>query len=463
MSLVRSDLVQISVLHRHGARQEPVEVNGAMSWSKADLTAGGVAMALQLGASLAARYSSLLNQSTNSVESQSTDISRTVRTGLGVRLALSNEAPTAIPYLAHVAPMSSDFMLAFSSNYPSAAIASDYWNSFKEDNAQYAAAILGASGINVLVSHFGEWCRASLVECALLAEDCAQCRISNGGISSDLLALFPQLRQLQMMNNKFLFGRNSSSPLYGAGSVGYLLASKWVNDAAAAQATTTRVLHYSAHDNTIVGLLSAVGAIDIDDNQELWVPRFAQTIVLETWSDGTVSLVEVHPQNYTFGSDFSMGEFTPLNMSCMLPSGMIVRVPSCSIIDLARYIEHASAPTAPAIVGGSVSPQCWLPAEFSNRCTVESTSALCATYRMRCPTSCTNADVASVLSLVTGTCLTFLDPHFSAAAAASLSSAAAAVVGGVVIGRLIYLFVAMEERLHPEGKGYMDNIEQSEE
>jgi hypothetical protein len=452
-------IVQISVLHRHGARQEPVEVQGSMSWANADLTAAGVKMSQQLGRALTERYGPLINLSHNFVVSQATDLSRTVRTGVGMRLHLGDES-TNIPFVAHESPMTKDYMLAFSSNFPSTHVASSYWSQLKNNN-DLAASILGEANVNVLVSYFGAWCLKAVMECALLAEDCVQCRISNGGLETELLEMFPLLQQLQMRNNKFLFGRNESSPFFEAGSPGYLLASKWLSDAslAVAGSISTTLFHYSAHDNTVVGLLSALGAIDINtDDIALWVPRFTQTVVIEVRADGTVTLLQGRPNDYSQDSNFSFSAFTDLNMSCTLPSGSIVRNASCSISNVARFLEQASAPTASSIVSGHTTAPCWLPSEYASMCTIDDTSSVCAAYRIQCPTTCTNQDVASVLCVTTGECLTFLSPNFGSYAVASLSSAAAAIVGGIIVGRLIFLFVALEERAHPEEKSYMDNV-----
>ncbi|CUG43711.1 membrane-bound acid phosphatase, putative [Bodo saltans] len=456
-------LVQIAVLHRHGARQEPIEVGGSMSWANADLTGAGVVMSQQLGKALTMRYGSLINMSQHNVVSQSTDISRTIRTGVGLRMSLGlPDEITTVPFVSHVAPMTEDFMLAFSSNFPSSPVASSYWSQFKNNNS-LASSLLGQTNVGTLARFFGAWCYDSVMECALLAEDCVQCRISNGGVEEELLEMFPLLQQLQMMNNKYLFGRNDSSPFAEAGSPGYLLASKWLSDATLAVSgnTTTTVFHYSAHDNTVVGLLSALGVLDIDSDNDLtlWVPRFTQTIIMEIRADGLVTLRQGSPQNYSYGSNFSFRAFLPVNMTCMLPSGSIVMNSSCAIQDVVRFVQQKSAPTAAAIVSGLTPTQCWLPNEYANICSIDDATSMCAAYRIRCPMTCTNQDVGSVLSVVSGECLTFLAPDFGASAVASLTSAAAAIVGGIVIGRLIFLFVAMEERTYPEEKGYMDNID----
>lgn len=446
-----SPILQVNVLHRHGARQEGKYVNGQLNFNDAELTKAGAEMATQLGVALRLRYQSMLDigKTPMQLQARSTDMARTIQTGYGAVSAASN---STIPFITHV-PLAKDFLLAFADNFPSRILTANYWLRVSQMD-DVAAALLGSAGVDTLSSLFGAWCHEHVMLCALYAEDVAQCRFSNGGLNESLWLLFPKLLQLQRMNYKWKFGVNASSPFFPAGAVGYSIANQFLENAAEAVAqwsaageASTKWYHYSAHDNTVVGLYAALGAVTLDSDSALWVPRFAETVVMEVYGNGTAAFFRGLP-NETFNSGHSFGPFEPLPVACEAEDGTVTNSYTCGIADVLRFVRRC-APTAVEVVRGDTSAACWLPSEYAGLCNAvdSSPSPLCATYRSGCPLSCSVIVSDSVLDVASDyTCWTFVSVTFSDNAASSLLSAFGSLFVGLALGNLIKKIVVYEER-----------------
>lgn len=564
-------LLQIQILHRHGARLPPRIVDGSLTWSEATLTDAGEQMGLQLGVALRERYASFLTQlfSTNGSSpeaespalfvpapsstfptsavgpistqplfaSRSTQISRTIQTGLamlstftGLEVPQSNNTSSSspswqlqdanqLPYLDHMSPMSSDFLLAFASNFPARQLtAASYWKTFfNNSDGKVETALGGPAEVAKLQALFPEVCASQgLVMCALYAEDLAQCQFSNGGIPQELLELFPGLLRLQMELNQMTLGfdknnssSSSSAPFAPAGAVGYPLASRMLTNAREVldqfqtpmdDYRSTQLLHYSAHDNTIVGLWAALGILrNGDPNTTLWVPRFAQTVILELYTDGNVSFVWGLPE-LAAGSSFSfdpLHRFEALELQCQRAAAtgeeaVVYRATECPLQELIAFVEEYSSPTDPWVraqsssltsssllssslqssssgssSGAAAAAACYVPpAMYQELCGTgqdQTVSHACRTYRQACPLVACGP--AAVLNLTDGNCWPLpvkpSKPSFGAVAAPALCSAAGAMIFGLFLGVLLRKWLPKEDTEHP-GKEVQVLIQESQ-
>jgi len=210
----------------------------------------------------------------------------------------------------------------------------------------------------------------------------------------------------------------------------------------------------------IIFLYSAFGSLSLPEtdqsNSSMWVPQFAETLLVEVYANGTVSFLRGLP-NESFGSGFAFS-FTPLRVGCG-SSGKIFSS-SCSLDDVEAYLTMNAAPTSRDITEGTVTSECWLPNEFQRLCNSADTtpSSLCYAYRMSCHQACAfSIKPKSVLDLVTGTCWSFVPDTFDDHASPAVGAACGALVAGIVIGRLIRWIVDYEDRVHPDDEGYLES------
>ena len=452
-------LVQLSFVHRHGARLEPLLIDGSLTWHFADLTPAGAAMGYNLGTKLRERYSTFIPSTLQNEGSsptyvvQSTEVGRTIQT---CQAALKSLFNTTLAYIPHE-PIGTDYLLAFPGNYPSNVLESEWFNAVTMDN-NIAPLYLNSTDMAFLTSVFGSWCPSEPTLCALLGEDVGQCRRANGGMTPYFLNLFEtKLMPMQMIQNKWQFGFNASSPYAAIGSTGYPIMSKILSDATAklrssSSATLPRVFHYSAHDNTVIGAFNTLGAARLEDeNAHIWVPKFAQTLLVETFDDGTVDFLWMKP-NETAGSGFFFPDPTPLIVMCIASNGTQYFDSSCPLDDAFRFV-NASRPDMAVISSyrGGNNPYCWLSPTDRATCDMINVvpSPECQQYRMSCPEVACDPESA-VLDEENGyTCTSFATKHsFSQYAPGSLGSAAAALVFGSIAGVGIAKY--MERAPHEE-------------
>ena len=436
---------QLIFLHRHGARLEPQLKGGGFTWAHADLTTAGKEMGRQLGYFLLRRYPHLLQHAhlnDSSYVVQSTEVARTVQTALSVLSVLFPSDPT--PMVPHT-PRDRDFLLAFNGNYPSTIVRRAWHNAINMEN-RIADQYINSSDLSLLSSTVGFDCTGSSMLCALLGEDIAQCRRSNGGMTPELLTLFEtKLETLQMIRNKYIFGFNSTGPYRPAGSVGHKLASRMLSDAKAwinGSNRQTRVYQYSAHDDTVVGLLNTLGAATFDSyDVHLWVPKFTQTVLFEVFeADQSMQFYLTMP-NETHGSGYRFEDHPlPLRVGCVLSNGSTVHASRCSIDGVARFIAR-SAPTVP-------DGECYLSAEdaatLCNPTMVGGpVSVWCQIYRSMCPSYACSASSSLTLDSQRGICVpsysgasTTMTP-FSGHIGLYIGVVLASIVVGLLVGVLI--------------------------
>lgn len=461
------ELVQIAFVHRHGARQVGQFYDAGnntidMTWEHSDLTPAGAQMAVNLGTFMRTNYASFIPAVWDqfSYVAQSTDISRTIQTGVGVMRGLFGNSSTNVPFLSHE-PQAVDYMMYFSSNIPNHIVREDSVYMPWKHNDDLAKTILTDLDVQVMVEAFGDWCNDEIMECALYAEDFAQCQISNGVLSAPLTGIFPRLQQLQMLQNKVWFAFNSSSEYAVAGSIGYPLANKWMTDGYAAIAAYTanggaltsaapRVFHYSAHDNTIAGLLATLGNVSFEtENVDMWVPRFAQVVIAEFYSDSTVTFKWSKPQM----ESTTTHEYLPmmdLYVSCM-SNASNYSSSSCPLDDVWRFI-NTTAPLVP-------NAPCYLSPRDQSICTQlgnDAVSAACQTYRTLCPAEACLFHEDSVLDEADNAelCLPFVyPPAFRDNAAPSIISSVVGFFVGIMLGLGIEFLLSFAQ----QGKDYLED------
>jgi hypothetical protein len=407
-------------------------------------------MGFNLGLKLRQRYAGLIPTTLDSsYVVQTTEVGRTIQTCEAVLRALFN---TTLEFIPH-SPIATDYLLAFPGNYPSNVLFSSRFNSVMLNNS-VAAQFLNASDLDFLASMFGSWCYDEPTLCGLLGEDVGQCTRSNGptAMSPAYLQLFEEkLVPMQVISNKWNFGFDPSSPYAPIGSTGYPIMSEILRHATErlAQGTgegdggaTRNVFHYSAHDNTVIGAFNTIGAAQLNDtNGHIWVPKFAQTLLVETYDDGFVDFYWMKP-NETFGSGFFFPDPTPLTVRCTTAGGTVYSATSCLLADAFRFV-NSSQPMMDVISAyrGGSNPYCWL-AEGADRERCGAVDAMpsteCQQYRAACPeVACDPA--TAVLDISSGyICVSFAERHhFSEYAAGSIAAGVGALVLGTIIGMAI--------------------------
>ena len=431
-----SPVVQVSLLHRDGARQEAMLVDGELSWSECALTTSGMIMSQNLGRFLRQRYDSFLPTVYDSDEiiMQSSESGRCLQTAVGVWSTLFESTPnSSAPFIFHT-PKEVDYVLDFYGALPSSAIRSPYFqNFFHQFNALAAESV----NLTTLQSLFGsDICNPSnAMYCATYAQDVWQCRNSNQAfVDPRLDNMSSRLLQMQTKHNEYDFFNSTATPsgYRSVGSLGFPLAHRFLSEARRAlDNSSTALLHqYSAHDNTVVGLALALGAISVGDGQvDHWVPRFTHTIGMDTFANGTVSFWWAAPQEkYSSGFEFPE-EATPLIVQCL---GTASPTPyyssSCSLDDVHRFLEQSAAPS-------TSSPECYLDAVDGMKCSNEAPGdTSCASYRLACPAAACAFNPDSVLDRTSARCLSFGD---SPSPETNLKIAGPAAVGAFISGIFI--------------------------
>ena len=479
-------LVHVSVLHRHGARMAPVFEGGQLTWAYAMLTAPGAVMARRLGDALRARYVGTrvlpvvlpAEHEEIAVRSRSTGVARTVQTAFGVRRRLvrvaaggpagdDDGAVANVPMVHHRAA-AADTLLRFPGSWPSWGLRGRRWLAFTADNAR-ATAVLGAAGVATLVAELSPLyppCADQLMNCALLGQDVAQCRRSNGGLSAALASIYPQLETIQRLSVQTTFHydpTNATAPDHAAGAYGHPLLAAWAADAATAVSryeagapplddAFAPLRHYSAHDTTLSGVLLALGNATFAGTaagDALWVPTFGQAIVAETYADRTMAFVLL-TNSQTAATNFSYTA-QPLLVACAtnadpaVPRAAIAveQRAACPVGNFSAALRRFAA-TVPR-------PECFLSPADAALCrggagggggaaathAPADVRAACAAWRRRCPTEACAAGAFVDAATADAACVPLPAPLRAArfvgavAAGAVVCAAVGAAVGAV--------------------------------
>lgn len=444
-------LLQAALLHRHGARTEPLVTDHGLNWDICVLSSSGVEMALSLGRFTRQRYGSFLPSEYDmyQIESRTTDFERTIRTGVGVLRGMY-DGINDIPYLTHK-PQDLDFLLSYYYSWPSAVLGTYYIRGYNTRNNNVTLSYFPQEKLDVIGQQLNcpNLCRENQTLCALLGEDVSTCRLSNGGLSEELSGLFPQLFEAQERSNAFLYLYNESSLYWrNTGPYGRLLAVDVFNAFNATLATGAspavgKFLQYSAHDVTIYGLFVALGVVTPDTVAELvLVPNFASAVYLDLYDDGNVS-ISFYECNQSYGSGFPYENPTPVQMGCMpLPSAVPVDVyyaAECPLQHFKNFVDLK----APQWSVDPQKPYCYAdPADLvANHCERDSEargSDSCALYRTICPEYACETSKGYVLNRTSMQCQRmFLPAGAQRSAHPPSAKKSAGWYAGVVIASLL--------------------------
>ncbi|KAH9599619.1 Histidine phosphatase superfamily [Trypanosoma melophagium] len=428
---------QLSFVHHHGARDEPLVVDGNLVWDYAQLTPNGEKMMVNLGKLLRRVYGDFMPSfDPNVYDLLSGDSDRCIRSAYGVAQAFFKEGSDFVPRVKYD-PLDSDWLMEFNYNFPNI-IARPEWYYSYQNNDTLARTMLSEDDILTLANEFGDWCLKTPMLCALFATDAIQCRISNTNKTSERLRdLFEEkLLPIQYGNSKHMYAFHPTDPYAVTGAPAYDLAAKMLNDA---EEGKKKVYHYSAHDSTVLGLINTFGGIQLDDMDKKWFPRFGAVLTLTTYTDGNISFGYAEPmQDENSTLDYLSG-IPPVLVRCQTASGTVYMDSECKLEDVWRYVN-----TSKPIV---LNRYCYLLPE--DRCDVMDTvpSSYCQYYREHCPKEACgpNAVLDADQNYI---CTSFAKKekinHY--ALSATLSAVIGAAVG-VLLGILIAFFlVKIEEK-----------------
>lgn len=428
-------LLQVALLHRHGARTEPFVSDHGLNWDSCVLSEAGVEMALSLGRFTRSQYNSFLPLSYDSqvIVSRSTEFERTIRTGVGVLRGMYNGS-NDIPFLTHVPP-DVDFLLGFYYSWPSAVLGTPYIEGYNQANNNVTLAYFPQTNLSVIGEQLNcpHLCDNNQTLCALLGEDVSTCRLSNGGLSSNLSQFFPEMFRAQELSNAFLYLYNETDEYWRhTGPYGRPLALRISTDfnstitsfALNGTLPQTRFFQYSAHDVTIYAFFVTIGAITASETSErILVPSFASAVFMELYSDGNIT-VAFYEANQSFGSGFGYSKVPGVRMGCKVTEPRYLGDESdayfateCPLSHFVNFV-NTKAPTFPnseLAAEEGADPWCYADPQdiITTNCHPSSTDvpthAACIQYRMICPQFSCDATLGLVLDRTNFACVHLID------------------------------------------------------
>lgn len=316
-------------------------------------------MAISLGQYLRGRYGKFIPDQLDrsKFRSRSTDFERTIVTAVGVLRGLFPNVTRDIPYITH--EMSDvDLDLGYYYSWPSADLRKDWFDGWDDRYDAITRTMVSQENLTTIGRVLGveQICQNHPTLCALLGEDIATCRRSNGGEDAELLvSMLPQLFRVQEASNNFLYMYDPSERFWkNTGPYGIRIAAKIVKqfqealqwNAKTPQERATLdtppvVYHYSAHDVTVYGLFSALGVINSSTTGEtMLIPTFTATVLFELYDDATVEIVYARcNQDLNSGYAFYEVPKALVKLACVRADHSIYYSHTCPIDDLARYVN----------------------------------------------------------------------------------------------------------------------------
>lgn len=351
---------KLLLVHRHGARTPMGVVNGSLNcdYPYCQLTTQGKDMCRSLGRYVAAAYntSGLVylppNYNVSFISSIATSYPRVVVSAEAMVMGLYADSPLqALPFVDFV-PATSDIDLVMWKSWPTWVIRSTYDLEVHMDD-DWVRTFLNVSHLTQLGEYFGiqELCVTSPTDCVGYVQDSIACNVSSGApVPSWLLERWDDYR---VVVSKFLARLLGYNPTDGydqsVGSFGYPFVSKALAYLGDPNTGELQVRHFAAHDWSLIAIYSALGIwTPADSGNTTFVPRFAETLLLEQWAEDGVTYVKAkwgYP-NQTSGSDYAYN-FRVANLSCVTPAGVVYTSLStsqqwCPIDDLARFLNSTA-------------------------------------------------------------------------------------------------------------------------
>ncbi|CUG88629.1 histidine phosphatase, putative [Bodo saltans] len=401
---------KLVVLHRHGARTPMGVVDGALvcAYPYCQLTNQGKDMCRTLGRYISTTYNStgLINLPENYnvsfMSSIGTDYSRVVVSGEAMVMGLYEGSPLqALPFVDFI-PITDDVELVMWKSWPSYIIRNTYDTEVHVDDA-WVRAFINESHLTELGQYFGieALCASSPTDCVGFVQDSIACNVSSGSPVPSWI--FERWEDYRVVVSKFLalmLGYDPSDSYdQNVGSFGYPFATSALKFLTNPNSGLLQLRHFAAHDWTLIAVYSALGIwTPPDAGNTTFVPRFAETLLLEQWTDSGVTYIKAkwgYP-NQTSGSGYAYN-FRVANMSCMSADGVVYGALStaqswCPVDDLWRFVNS----TAPlSALGNCYATDDSLQAQNCDGDDAPPAGSRCLFYRQKCPAaSCGQTDGA---------------------------------------------------------------------
>lgn len=355
------NLEKLVVLHRHGART-PLGVSGTTllcDYPYCELTDEGKDMLRSLGRFLWARYCSSgllplpVPYNVSFMASQSTQYSRVVVSAEAMIMGLY-EGSEPLPFVDFV-PKTDDTALVMWESWPTWKIRSTY-DLEAGKIADWVTSFIGGENITALGDAFGvaDLCAEDPVDCIGYVQDTIACNVSMGApVPQWALDRWDDYRTVVSTFLGNMLGYDAADPYdRSVGSLGYPFASEVMSYFADSSSGLMTWRHYAAHDWTLIAVYSALGLWSPSDlGNTTFVPKFAETLLLELWSDDGELYVKGHwgyPDQAPGDHEYS---FRLANLTCMSPNGTLYGTMSvangwCPLAHLHAFVNQ-TAPDAP--------------------------------------------------------------------------------------------------------------------
>lgn len=391
-------LEKIAVLHRHGARSPLGVVNGGLvcEYPYCQLTDNGKAMCRSLGLYLQQEYnaSSLLSfpsrYNVSFIASEATEYPRVVISAEAMIMGFY-EGREPLPFV-DFAPKTTDLRLCMWQSWPTWKIRSTYNHELHVDDA-WVKALIGEDGLQMIGQYFGieSLCTADPTDCISFVQDFISCNVSSGApVPSFLMNNWTVYRQVVSRFLGRILGYNRSSHYSTqVGSLGYPYVTSVLQYFSDPSAPLMRMKHSAAHDWTLIAVYSALGIWSVQDaGNERFVPRFAETLILERWQGddgrqyvkGRWGFPDQAPGNHTYS-------FQVANLSCIDANGTLYKALDtagqwCLQDDLERFVNT----TAPlSSLGVCYASDNMLQNENCDGDAAPPVGSRCYFYRQHCP------------------------------------------------------------------------------
>jgi non-ribosomal peptide synthetase-like protein len=361
--------IHVAIVHRHGARTAAKFDGTFLDYDGTRLTREGALMSVNLGKAIRGWYGDLFGTRYNStaIVSVSTDYERTIRSGYGVLEGLFNTTGDtyARPYLQHQSGGLLDLYKWGSAQLHFVTALNRTLGKPTETLSYLTPQELSTAGQLIDANQICDDA-AQATTCAVMAEDAGASALSNDATLSPKWTplLTPgKLPRAGAAALSCLTGYDNSSYSRGVGYPGMGLATAILEgfsgalaDVQATGAPRASIIaqHYSAHDDTLFALMSALGAITPDTTDiTMRLPDFAAVVRLELYANASVSIVYSHC-NQSYGSNYTYLDSNQTALTCIDAHGHSYRSTNCAFGDVARYVA-----TLNTTVGGTAAGMCY--------------------------------------------------------------------------------------------------------
>jgi hypothetical protein len=460
------ELVQVQVMHRHGAREALVGYNNTIvcgnvgnPYRCGELNEPGKLMLLQLGDLLHTRYTALLNFTDSYSQyvayTRSTDLNRTVQSAAALLKGFFPNSSAYFP-IVNTVTFATDLLLlvdaqmsfhipALLNEMPGYSLPESFFTMFTDSELRQ----MGRESFQEALCVLPSFNQTTIAACALTVQDVAAAWEATGRLPSapTMLANFDKLNEMRRIHNTLLFVYDPSNPIMKSrGNLGYNLAStiasKMYQQAGLSPRgfLNTRFFHWSAHDTTYMPLASAIGM----NNADFMRPLFGQAFIFELWRNRTsnehfVRIYNGAPKQYP--SNYSYN-FTELNATGLDENGNAVYGQGAAPLPLEAFSRLINS-TKGTDVGNAV---CFLTEDMLKTIGCDGiaapTNPKCILYRQQCPDSgCPGEYSVDPMDL---SCVALVDKQVVTTSEASVMIVVSAVAGlliGAAATQIVHVII----------------------